>query len=85
MSESAPASGVIALGMVIGACLGLAATPLIVAGPEDIPAMNIVWFSPLAATFLMAIAFVRSDRPPTPPSKTAELQANEISMRYLEK
>ena len=85
MSESAPASGVIALGMVIGACLGLAVTPLIVGGPDDIPIMNIIWFSPLAVTFLMSIAFVRSDRPPTPPSKTADLHANEISMRYLEK
>ena len=37
MSESAPAGGVISLAMVIGACLGLAVTPLIVSGPEDIP------------------------------------------------
>ena len=32
MGESAPAGGVISLGMVIGACLGLAVTPLIVSG-----------------------------------------------------
>ena len=37
MSESAPAGGVISLAMVIGACLGLAVTPLIVSGPDDIP------------------------------------------------
>ena len=43
MSESAPAGGVISLGMVIGACLGLAVTPLIVRGPDDIPIMNLVW------------------------------------------
>ena len=54
-------------------------------GPEDIPLMNIVWFSPLAVTFVMAVAFVRSDRPPTPPSKTAELHVNETSMRYFTK
>ena len=58
---------------------------LFLKGPSDIPTMNIVWFSPLAVTFVMAVAFVRSDRPPTPPSRTAELHVDGTSMPYLTK
>ena len=83
--ESAVASGGITLSMVLGTCIALSIPPLFVSTAEDIPTLNIVWFIPLAITFIMAITFVRSDQPPTPPSRSAEHYANEPKTAYLEK
>ena len=85
MKESAIASGGITLSMVLGSCIGLSITPLFVSTAEDIPTLNIVWCIPLAITFIMAITFVCSDQPPSPPSKSAEHYANEPKTPYLKK
>ena len=71
--------------MVLGSCIGLSITPLIVINSEDISIMNIVWFIPTAITFIMAILFVRSDRPPTPPSKSSMYYGSLAKMPYLKK
>ena len=71
--------------MVLGSCIGLSITPLIVTSPEDIYLMNILWFIPTAITFVMALLFVKSDRPPTPPSKSSVHYANQPRVHYLKK
>ena len=83
--ESAVASGGITLSMVLGTCIALSIPPLFVSTAKDIPTLNIVWFIPLAITFIMAITFVRSDQPPTPPSKSSEHYAREPKTPYLKK
>ena len=85
MNESAVANGGITLSMVLGSCIGLSVTPLFVSNAEDIPRLNLVWVIPLGITFIMAIIFVHSDRPPSPPSKSAESYAKEPIMPYLKK
>ena len=85
MKESAAASGGITLSMVLGTCIALSIPPLFVSTAKDIPTLNIVWFIPLAIIFIMAITFVRSDQPPTPPSRSAEQYANEPKTAYLKK
>ena len=49
-------------------------------------AKNLVWFIPLAITFIMAIfVFLRHGQPPTPPSKSTKDYADEPKMPYLQK
>ena len=71
--------------MVLGSCIGLSITPLIVINSEDISTMNILWFIPTAITFIMALVFVHSDHPPTPPSKSSVYYANQPRVPYLKK
>ena len=86
IGESAIASGGITLAMVLGSTLGLSVTPLIVTSSEDISTMNIIWFIPTAITFIMALIFVRSDHPATPPSKSSSVYiANQPRVHYLMK
>ena len=82
INESAIASGGITLSMVLGTCIALSIPPLFVSTSKDIPTLNIVWFIPLAITFIMAIMFVRSDQPPTPPSKSAEHAKEPYLKKY---
>ena len=54
--------------------------------PDDVPILNVVWFAPLAVTFVMAVVvFLRHGQPPTPPSKSEDIFANGPKMPYLQK
>ena len=55
LKESAIASGGITLSMILGSAIGLSVTPLFAVSPSDVPILNVVWFVPLALTFVMAV------------------------------
>ncbi len=67
-----PAAGGISISVIFGMGLGQCVTPLFVSVPNDIQVNNIVWLVPTAIALVMVLAFIRSDKPPTPPSKSAE-------------
>ena len=41
--------------MILGSAIGLSVTPLFAVSPSDVPILNVVWFVPLALTFVMAV------------------------------
>ena len=65
--------------------LGQAITPALVDTVDDFPKIN--WIFPIFSTvsMIMFIFLVRSDLPPTPPSKSAESGQNKIpyAKRYM--
>ncbi|CAG2119334.1 unnamed protein product, partial [Medioppia subpectinata] len=57
----------------MGIVLGTIISPIIVTDFHKIPTLSTFWCIPSVATLLMTIAFVRSSKPPTPPSNSAEV------------
>jgi FLVCR family MFS transporter 7 len=76
-SQRTFATIMLAMSLPLGIVLGQGLTPIFVKGKEDIPTMNWVWFIPAAVTQLLVFA-VRSSKPPTPPSRSAEQDSEDI-------
>ena len=68
------ATTMITLSAASGLILGHSVTPTFVVEPEDFPLMNLAWFTPAFLGSVMALVMVRHSLPPTPPSRSAELQ-----------
>lgn len=73
-SERTLATGILAMSLPLGIVFGQGLSPLFVKGPDDIPILNIVGFIPATVTLLLCLFFVRTSLPPTPPSKSAEIE-----------
>ena len=80
--ETILATGVLALALPIGISLGYGVTTAFVKEADDVPVMNWAWFVPACISLIVTFVFVRSSKPPTPPSKSAEVDQNSIP--YLE-
>ena len=69
----------------LGIILGQFLTPRFVLEPSHIPLMNFTWFCPACLGAILTLVKVKSDIPPTPPSKsafTSKLKGTE-SQDYL--
>ena len=64
----------LAMSLPLGIVFGQGITPLFVKDTTDIPTMNWVWFIPSALTMILCSVAVRSSKPPTPPSRSAEVK-----------
>merc|ERR1711892_446325 len=73
-TERTLATGILAMALPLGIVFGQGCSPLFVKGPEDIPILNIVGFIPAAVTLLLCLFTVKSSLPPTPPSRSAEIE-----------
>ena len=73
-SERTLATGILAMALPLGIVFGQGCSPLFVKLPQDIPVLNIVNFIPAAITLLLCLLFVKTSLPPTPPSKSAEVE-----------
>ena len=64
----------LAMSLPLGIVMGQGITPVFVKKAADVPLLNWVWFIPTALT-VIAFAFgLRSSKPPTPPSRSAEIE-----------
>ena len=72
-----------AMSMPLGIVLGQGMTPLFVKEVEDVVTLNWVYFIPISLTVLTCIFGVRSSKPPTPPSRSAEVEHESLS--YLKR
>ena len=81
------ATGILATGISVGIVLGFGVTPLFVTDAADVQMMGWVWFIPtaFACAFTYAVFFFNGSRPPSPPSRSADVKedseadaANEI-------
>ncbi len=72
------------MSFVFGVTIASGITPLIFTHPEDIPYMNIAWFVPSAISAVITVSVMRRDKPPTPPSASADLE-NKVHLTYLTK
>ena len=72
-SERTLATGVLAMSLPLGIVFGQGCSPLFVKSAQDIPTLNIVGFIPAAITLLLCLIFVKTSLPPSPPSKSAEV------------
>lgn len=88
------ATGILATGISVGIVLGFGITPLFVTAAIDVQRMGWIWFIPtaFACAFTYAVFFFHGSRPPSPPSRSADLKedngadaTNEIGYwrRYL--
>ena len=85
------ATGILATGISVGIVLGFGVTPLFVTDAVDVQRMGWIWFIPTVFTciFTYAVFFWNGSRPPSPPSRSADIKeaeaANEIGYwrRYL--
>ena len=74
IQEQLLATSLISMSMPIGIVLGFGITPTYVTSKDDIPLLNEVLFGPAILTFISCIVFVKSSKPPTPPSASAEVE-----------
>ena len=72
-SERTFATIALAMSLPLGIVCGQGLTPVFVKEAENVPTMNWVWFIPAALTMILCIFAVRSNKPPTPPSRSAEI------------
>lgn len=86
-SQVEMATGILATGISVGIVLGFGITPLFVTAAIDVQRMGWIWFIPtaFACAFTYAVFFFHGSRPPSPPSRSADLKedngadaANEI-------
>ncbi len=82
-SETILATGVLALALPVGISLGYGVTTAFVKEASDVPTMNWAWFVPACVSLLVTVAFVRASQPPSPPSKSAEV--DQQSLPYLQR
>ena len=68
----------LAMSLPLGIVFGQGISPLFVKEPEDIRTMNWVWFIPAALTIVLWGFAVRSSKPPTPPSRSAEMEQERL-------
>ncbi len=80
-SETVLATSILALMLPLGIAVGYGATTIYVEEAEDVPTMNWAWFIPAAFTLATTLVFVRSSKPPSPPSRSAE--ADQLVDPYL--
>ncbi len=81
--ETVPATAVLALALPVGISLGYGVTTVFVETASDVPTMNWAWFVPACVSLVVTAAFVRRSKPPSPPSKSAEV--DQHSMPYLQR
>ena len=77
-SQRTFATIVLAMSLPLGIVLGQGITPLFVKHQDDIPTMNWVWFIPALLTQVLFVFAVRTSKPPTPPSKSAQYDQEGI-------
>lgn len=70
------ATTILSLSNPIGLVFGQAVTPFLVPTAADIPVMNIVLFVPALVGSIMTFLSVTRSKPPTPPSRSAALDAD---------
>lgn len=73
----------LAMSLPLGIVLGQGITPLYVKYKADVPTMNWIWFIPAAVTLGIFLLGVRTSKPPTPPSKSSEV--DQESIPYLKR
>ena len=73
------ATGILATGISVGIVLGFGVTPLFVSDAADIPRMGWVWFVPtaFACAFTYAVFLFNGSRPPSPPSRSADVKEDK--------
>ncbi len=74
-SEAPRASGAITMSFVLGMALSTGLSPILFSDEDLIPWMNVAYFFPCLAAFLCSVLLVKSDRPPTPPTHSAFVEA----------
>ena len=70
------ATGILATGISVGIVMGFGVTPLFVDAPLDVEMMGWVWFIPtaFACAFTYLVFAFNGSRPPSPPSRSAEVK-----------
>ena len=77
------ATSILALSLPCGIVMGYGVTTAFVRSAEDVPTMNWAWFLPAVVSMGCTLAFMRRSKPPTPPSKSAEV--DQEGMPYFKR
>ena len=77
-SETVLATAILALSLPIGIVLGYGVTTAFVKEAADVPTMNWVWFIPACLCLVVTAVGMRRSKPPTPPSKSAEVDQQAV-------
>jgi len=72
--EAPLATGLISMSLVLGILISNGILPNIFNDPDDIPYMNISLFVIVAVALVSAVVLVHADRPPTPPTNSADVE-----------
>ena len=78
-SQRTFATIVLAMSLPLGIVLGQGVTPLFVKEADDVITMNWVWCIPATLTLILCIFTVTRSKPPTPPSRSAEVHQETMS------
>lgn len=75
----------LAMSLPLGIVLGQGVTPTFVKEASDVATMNWVWAIPALLTMVLCVLLVRSSKPPSPPSASADQDQAQENMPYVKK